>query len=388
MDRDELRDAVEEAAEAAGDGAPSPAQEIKRRGWRRVGSKEEGFRYENARGEPIKGRAHVERVEGLRIPPAWKDVRISPSARADLQATGFDDAGRKQYLYHPEFVERQAARKFEKLGAFARALPRMRELTSEHLEGTDDPVRVRVMAALVRLINEAYFRVGTEEYAKKHRTYGITTLERRHVKLGGDGAVSFEYVGKKGVRQRQVVVDEVLFEVIEQLLAIPGKRVFKYLDEDGELHFANGHMLNAYIREVMAPGISAKDFRTWAGTLLAAEELADAGPAESERQRKQRMTAAAKRVAEQLGNTPAVARASYISPVVFERYEEGKTLEGYMRRAERTIRSRQLEYEPEEVALMGLLGIRLPRTDPQQEPHPSAAAIDHAVAEQEPPAAG
>ncbi len=347
---EELREGVEAA----------PADEIKRRGWRREGDKEHGFHYVNAKGAPIRSPAHIERVENLRIPPAWTDVRISPSFRSDLQATGFDDAGRKQYIYHPEYVARQAERKFRRLALFAASLPRMRTLTSAHLEATSDPLEQRVMATLVRLINEAYFRVGSDEYAERHRTYGITTLLKKHVRLE-QGALRFEYTGKKGVQQRHVITDEQLYAVVEDLLRLPGKRAFQYVDEVGEVRPASGHELNAYIRGVMAPGLSAKDFRTWAGTLLAAETLADLGPADTEREAKKNVTETVKAVAERLGNTPAVARSSYISPVVFERYMEGKTLDGYVRGAERTIRARQLDYDPAEVALVKMLGLQLPR---------------------------
>ncbi|MDQ3327950.1 MAG: DNA topoisomerase IB [Chloroflexota bacterium] len=345
----------ENAADAEQEDA-SAAGRITRRGWRREGTSERGFRYVNAKGEPIRSAPHLQRIESLRIPPAWEDVRISTSYHADLQATGFDDAGRKQYLYHPDFVARQAARKFSKLGRFAKRLSPMREVTSQHLRAADGPEQRRIMATLVRLINEAYFRVGSEEYVKRHKTYGITTLLKRHVQIEGE-TITFRYKGKKGVRQSHIVVDEDLHAVLTVLMDLPGARVFKYLDEEGESHVVNGHDLNAYIREVMGPGISAKDFRTWAGTLLAAEILADLGPAESERQMKQNITETVRQVAEKLGNTPAVARSSYISPVLFERYAEGKTLDSYTRRAAKTIRARQLDLEPEELALVRLLGL-------------------------------
>lgn len=351
---EELKQEVEH--DAARQGERSPAAQIKRRGWRREGNPDDGFRYVNARGEPIRSAPHLERIRSLRIPPAWEDVRISTSFSADLQATGFDAAGRKQYLYHPDFVARQAARKFAKLGTFAGSLPRMREITSQHLQATTDPEQRRIMATLVRLINESYFRVGSEQYVKRHKTYGITTLLKSHVRLEG-GTITFRYKGKKGVRQNHIIVDEDLHAVIAVLMDLPGRRVFKYIDGQGQIRTVNGHELNAYIREVMGPGISAKDFRTWAGTLLAAETLADLGPAASERQMKQNATETVKHVAEKLGNTPAVARASYISPVVFERYAEGKTLDGYTRRAEKMIRARQLDLEPEELALVRLLGL-------------------------------
>jgi DNA topoisomerase-1 len=352
--------ALAEDVAVSQDGQPeAPAIELKRRGWLREGDKERGFLYLNAKGQPIRSAAHLERISRLRIPPAWRDVRISPSFHTDLQATGFDDAGRKQYIYHPDYVARQAARKFDRLGLFASRLPRMRELTSEDLDASTDLTRPRVMATMVRLINEAYFRVGSEEYEKRHRTYGITTLHKRHVRLE-HGAMIFDYRGKKGVRQRQVVIDDQLYAIVERLLTLPGRRVFQHFDEYGELRPASGHELNAYIRQVMSPGLSAKDFRTWGGTLLAAEKLAELGPARSERQAKKNAVEAVKYVAERLGNTPAVARSSYISPVVFDHYMEGKTLEGYARRAERTIRAKQLDYEPEELALVRLLGLRVP----------------------------
>ncbi len=329
------------------------------RGWRREGDKDHGFRYLDSKGREIRSAGTLERIESLRIPPAWTDVHIAASPDANLQAIGFDSAGRKQYIYHPDYVARQAERKFRRLGLFARHLPRMRELTSEHLEASSDPVETRVMATLVRLINEAYFRAGSEEYARKHRSYGITTLLKRHVRLVEDGTMVFRFEGKSGIRQRRVVTDEELFVVMESLMPIPGRRVFQYYDDQGRLHVASGHALNAYIREVMSPGLSSKDFRTWAGTLLAAETLAELGPARSQREMKANVVRTVKRVAEELGNTPAVARSSYISPAVFERYEEGRTLEDYVRRSEKTIRARQLDYEPEELALVRLLGLRI-----------------------------
>ncbi|MDP9379345.1 MAG: DNA topoisomerase IB [Chloroflexota bacterium] len=336
-----------------------PTVELRQRGWRREGDKEHGFRYLNARGQLIKSQPHIERIHRLRIPPAWRDVRISPSFHTNLQATGLDDAGRKQYIYHPDFVARQAARKFDRLGLFATKLPQMRSITSEHLGEETDPTESRIMATMVRLINEAYFRVGSEEYAKRHKTYGITTLLKHHVRLENRQMV-FEYTGKRGIRQNQVITDGQLYEIMERLMGLPGKRMFQYFDEHGELRPANGHELNAYIKRVMSAGLSAKDFRTWGGTLLAAETLAELGPSDSEKQAKKNIVEAVKHVAQKLGNTPAVARSSYISPVVFERYLQGKTLEGYVRRAEKTIHAKQLDYDPEELALVRLLGLKVP----------------------------
>ena len=325
-------------------------------GWRRNGDKDGGFQYSNARGEPIRGKSHLARIERLAIPPAWTDVRISTTAGADLQATGYDAAGRKQYVYHPDFVARQAERKFKRMRRFFDALPTMRDTTSRHLGAETRPVELRVMATLVRLINECYFRVGSEEYTRRHLTYGVTTLLKSHVRMD-DGTLIFSYKGKKGVRQRHVIADEKLLAIVRQLMELPGKRVFQYYDEHDELRAANGHDLNAYIRATMGKGLSAKDFRTWAGTLPAAQILSEIGPAETETQAKRNVVETVKQVAEQLGNTPAVARATYISPVLFEKYMEGKTLEGYTRRAERSIKAQQLDHVPEELALVRLLGL-------------------------------
>lgn len=328
-------------------------------GWKRVGDEECGFTYLNARGTQIESERQLARIQSLVIPPAWTDVQIAPDAHADLQATGVDGAGRKQYIYHPDHVARQAERKFKRLRQFAETLPDMRERTSEDLASANELSEFPVLATMVRLINEAYFRAGSEEYTRRYRSYGITTLLKRHVHLLEDETLLFEYRGKSGVRQRQVVADEDLFAVVVSLMELPGRRLFQYYDDHGEVHAPNGHRLNQYIRQLMGPGISAKDFRTWAGTLIAAESLAELGPATSKRQTDKNIVAAIKRVAEELGNTPAVARASYVSPGVIERYREGKTLDDYVRRSVKTIRARQLDYEPEELALVRLLGLRV-----------------------------
>ncbi|HLI52326.1 MAG TPA: hypothetical protein VKU87_11040 [Thermomicrobiaceae bacterium] len=334
-------------------------------GWTRAGDPEHGFTYHNSRGAPITNERKLSRIKELAIPPAWSDVHISASAEADLQATGIDAAGRKQYIYHPDFVARQAERKYQRLRQFAQHLPELRARTSEDLASTNEPTELRVLATMVRLINEAYFRAGSEEYTRRYRSYGITTLLKRHVHLLEDETLLFQYRGKSGVRQRQVVTDGDLFAVVKSLMEISGRRLFQYYDDRGEVHPATGRLLNQYIRQLMGPGISAKDFRTWAGTLLAAETLAELGPPESERQAEKNIVAAIKRVAEELGNTPAVARASYVSPSVIERYREGKTLDDYVRRSVKTIRASQLDYEPEELALMRLLGLRLPLGHPE-----------------------
>ncbi len=326
--------------------------------WRRKGSKERGFTYLNAQGKPIKDRRQIKRISALAIPPAWQDVVISSNPAAPLQAVGVDSAGRKQYLYHPEFRAQQEATKFERLGSFARRLPDLRRRVNEDL-AADGLGKEQVLALMVRLIEEAYFRVGDDRHTKQNRTFGITTLRKKHLKCHDEQEFCFIYKGKHGITQRQVIVDPELNAVLRELLALPGYRLFQYIDTDGKRRPVTNRMVNMYIKEAMGEQYSAKDFRTWAGTLLAAEALAEMGPAATKTQQQHNIVTACKAVAEQLGNTPAVCRKSYISPKVWETYQQGKTLETFLPRAKRTIKLRQLEQTPEEVALVKLLGFQI-----------------------------
>jgi DNA topoisomerase-1 len=334
---------------------PPAQQKILR--WRRKGSKEKGFVYLNPQGKPIRDRRHLKRISALAIPPAWQEVAIAADPDAPLQAVGIDAAGRKQYRYHPDFQAQQAEAKFQRLGSFARYLPLLRHRLNEDLS-TEGLNKQRVLALVVRLIEEAYFRVGDDRHARQNKTFGITTLRKKHLKCQDAAAFCFIYIGKHNIKQRQVIADEELTAVLRQLLDLPGQRLFQYVD-DGRRYPITNRMVNAYIKEAMGQQFSAKDFRTWAGTLLAAEELAELGPADTLTQQRRNVVAACKAVAEQLGNTPAVCRSSYISPKVFEQYMQGKTLETFLRRAERTVKLRQLEQTPQEVALVKLLGFRI-----------------------------
>lgn len=326
--------------------------------WRRKGSKRRGFTYLNPQGKPIRDRRHLKRISALAIPPAWNDVVVASDPDAPLQAIGVDAAGRKQYRYHPEFEAQQAEAKFKRLGSFARQLPQLRRQINADLN-TEGLNKNRVLALIVRLIEEAYFRVGDDRHTRQNRTFGITTLRKKHLRCDGDDALCFVYTGKHNIKQRQVIVDDHLNTILRELLDLPGQRLFQYIDDEGKRYPITNRMVNQYIKEAMGEQFSAKDFRTWAGTLLAAEELAEIGVADTATQQRHNIVAACKAVAEQLGNTPAVCRKSYISPKVFERYIEGKTLETFLPRAERTIKLHQLEQTPEEVALVKLLGFRI-----------------------------
>jgi DNA topoisomerase-1 len=321
-------------------------------GWRRAGSKGR-FRYLDGRGRQIDDPAKIERIEQLVIPPAWKDVWISPRVGSKLQATGVDKAGRRQYLYHPVFRASQEQMKFDKLVRFAEALPDLRMAMGEHM--THDAYdRERVCAVAVRLINLAWFRVGSDRYAKTSRTHGVTTLSRRHVSIRGS-RVTFRFRAKHSVQVRTTLVDVELAEAIKDLLDQPGAaRLFRY-GRNGDSCALTGAVLNAYIREYMGEEFTAKDFRTWGGTLTAAIALAERGVPESEADAKKTIANVMRTVGERLGNTPAVARNSYVSPAVVEQYLDGRTIEDFRPRQLRVVKARDIGLDPEENALLSLL---------------------------------
>ena len=325
----------------------------RRGGWRRAGSKGR-FRYLDAHGKTITDEAKLERIEALVIPPAWKDVWISPNARAKLQATGVDAAGRRQYLYHPEFRARQEQAKFDKLVRFAEKLPELRAAMAEHME-RDRYDRERVCAIAVRLINLGWFRVGSDRYAKSSRTYGVTTLYRKHVSVRGK-RVAFKFRAKHKVLVHTTLVDSELAQAIKDLLALPGGgRLFRYENGNGEIATLSAAVLNAYIQEHLGDEFSAKDFRTWGGTLLAAVALAEHGPPDTEAEAKRTLAAVMRSVGEQLGNTPTVARSSYVSPAVVEQYLDGRTIDDFRPRHLRVVRARDIGLDPEEQAVTSLL---------------------------------
>jgi DNA topoisomerase-1 len=321
-------------------------------GWRREGSKRH-FRYLDADGRRITDEEKLARIRALAIPPAWKDVWISPSSRTKLQATGVDAAGRKQYLYHPSYRAKQEQAKYDKLIRFAEKLPKLREAMSEHiaLEGMPE---MKVAAIAVRLINLGWFRVGGDRYAKTSRTFGITTLRKSHVSVRGS-RISFRYRGKHSIMIHSAVVDPELAAVMKQLVAQPGARLFKFEQEDGSYCNLDQRRLNAYIREHLGAEFTAKDFRTWGGTLVAAIELAQRDPPATEREAKKRIAEVMRKVGEKLGNTPAVARSSYVSPAVVEQYLDGRTIEDFRPRHLRVVGARDAALNREELATLSLL---------------------------------
>jgi DNA topoisomerase-1 len=334
--------------------AGSATRDRRARWWRRTGSKSRGFRYETANGRAVEDEAALERIKSLVIPPAWREVRISPSPRSALQAIGVDKAGRAQRVYSPTFTAKRARRKYEKIERFGEALPRLRRKTNEDIarEGLG---KERVLAVVVRLINDLYFRVGSEESVKRYRTYGVTTLRNRHIEIKSRGRLVFKFTGKHHIKHRRILVDEELASLVRDIKAIGGSKLFEYVGEDGRVRAVTPRDVNEYIKSVTSQEFSAKDFRTWGGTLLAATELAEMGCCEDARQAKKNLAAAVRRVAEHLGNTPAVCRSCYVHPKVLEAYTRGKSIEEFRPRRARRISRSQPDYTVEEVALLKLL---------------------------------
>jgi DNA topoisomerase I len=287
-----------------------------------------GFRYLDEDGDPVDDADVMERIHELVIPPAWEDVWICPYPGGHIQATGIDAAGRKQYLYHPRWRERRDMEKFDDMVVFARRLPRLRKRVDAELEGGGELTYDRVCACAVRLLDRGFFRVGGEDYAVRNESYGLATMKKRHVRLRDD-VLLFDYPAKSGKRRVQAVVDPAAAEVVEQLKRRRGgsdellayKRDRRWVDLRSE-------DINAWLKDATGEDVSAKDFRTWAATVLAAVALAvsDDAPA-TKTGRKRAISRAVDEVAHYLGNTPTIARASYIDPRVFDRYRDGEVID-------------------------------------------------------------
>ena len=290
---------------------------------RREGSKSR-FRYVHADGRPVRDARTLERIRRLVIPPGWRDVHIAASGRAEIQAWGLDLRQRKQYRYHTRAIERGQLRKYYRVRELARDLPVIRERVRAHA-ASREPSRRAVAAAVVRLISESFFRVGGERYAEENKTFGITTLRKRHVTLVKGQAV-FAYVGKRSIRQRQVVTNRELARLVKRHLASPGTRLFRFRD-GRRWRDLTARDVNEYLHDTLGVSYSAKDFRTWGGTLRAATVLAELGPAKSVTEARRNVATTMRLVASELGNTPSICRKSYVHPIVVARYlDEGETI--------------------------------------------------------------
>jgi DNA topoisomerase I len=291
-----------------------------------------GFRYLEEDGTPIADREVLDRIAELAIPPAWEDVWICPHPRGHIQATGQDEAGRKQYLYHPSWREHRDREKFAEMERFAKALPAMRARTEQDL-AKRGLVRDRVLACSVRLLDHGFFRIGSERYAAENETYGLATLRRKHVRIERGVAV-FHYKAKGAKRHTQEIADPVIVPTIRALRRRDGGgyELLAYRQGRGWVDVRAAE-INAYLKQVMGDDCTAKDFRTWNATVLAAVDLAMNGhEASSKAARKRAASAATKRVAAYLSNTPAVCRSAYIDPRVFDRYDSGETISASLKR--------------------------------------------------------
>jgi DNA topoisomerase IB len=293
-----------------------------------------GFAYYDDDGALIKD-DRLDRIRGLAIPPAWRDVWICPWPNGHIQATGVDAAGRRQYRYHDEWRSRRDAEKHERVLQIAHQLPDVRDEVVAALR-TRGLNRERVLAAAIRLLDLAAFRVGSEQYAEENGTYGLATLRREHVRVRGERTY-FSYTAKGGIEREVELTDRPTATVVRQLLERPegtGEELLAYQVEDGGWRDVTSSEINAYLKEISGAEITAKDFRTWNATVLMAATLAEAPPPKSRTARKRVVSAAYKQVSEQLGNTPAVCKASYVDPRVVDRYEHGETVAHALQPAE------------------------------------------------------
>lgn len=322
--------------------------------WKRMGSKEQGFKYVDVNKNKIDSEENLQRIKSLVIPPAWRHVRISPGKSSKLQAIGIDSTGRIQYIYHPDFSKKQQLKKFAKIEKFGEHLPKLRNSTNEHLSLEKFP-KEKVLAIMIRLVNSLYIRMGTEQSERRYKTYGITTLQKRHLEFGKNNKLIFQFVGKHQIKHRKVLVDEELARLMQDLKNLGRtRRLFHYLDEEQKARQIKSVDLNNYLKSLTSTEFSLKDFRTWGGTLLTAIELAVIGKPNDEKEFKKNLCDAIKKVAAELGNTPAVCRESYVHPTVLESYEKGITIDNFRPKTKRRISHNQSDYEVEEKALLKL----------------------------------
>ena len=316
-----------------------------------------GFRYQSTSGKPLKDRAELARIRKLAIPPAWTDVWICPSPSGHIQVTGRDARGRKQYRYHPDWNRIRDEAKYDRLLTFARALPRVRKTVHEHMSERGLG-RKKVLATVVHLLETTLVRVGNREYARDNKSYGLTTLQDRHVSFGAS-EVRFKFRGKTGKEWRLKVSDRRVARIVRSCQELPGQHLFQYENDDGEICQISSADVNGYLREIGGAEITAKDFRTWAGTVLAAMALCEFERFDSETAAKRNIRAAIEMVAARLGNTTTICRKCYVHPEVLSCYLEGALVKSLKQKIRKGLREEIARLRPEEAATLVLLQSRL-----------------------------
>ncbi len=342
----------QEAAEEAGLRYVSddqPGYTRKRRG--------KEFVYFDTEGKEIRDEARILRLNRLAIPPAYTEVWICPSPNGHLQATGRDDRGRKQYRYHERWREVRDENKYEKMVIFGKALAKIRRAINRDLKRRGLP-REKVLATVVQLLERTFIRVGNEEYAKENHSFGLTTMRNRHVDVRG-ARLCFHFRGKSGKEHEIDLEDRRVAKIIRQLQDLPGQELFQYLDEKGEVRGVTSDDVNEYLRNITGENFTAKDFRTWAGTVLAAMALSAQEPFENKSQAKKNVKTAISAVAQMLGNTPAICRKCYVHPAVLETYLDGTLSEGLKRKAETSLQDALGDLRSEEKRVLEFLQQRL-----------------------------
>ncbi|WP_417429245.1 DNA topoisomerase IB [Halpernia sp.] len=319
-----------------------------------------GFTYKDLFGKTLNKETR-KWIESLVIPPAWKDVEISENPEDKILVTGRDEKNRKQYIYNPKFSKEQSLKKFDRIVDFAENLEHMRRVTGQHLRQRKLS-REKVLATMLRLMDSAYFRPGSSKYTKENKTYGLTTIRSKHLIVENDELI-FSYTGKSHKDQERHIVDAKIAKIVKELDEMPGYEVFKYLDENDKIVDVNSQDLNDYIHEVMGEDFSAKDFRTWGGTMMAAIALDELGACEEKDQKEldKRIKDAVVKVSEKLGNTPAVAKSSYIDPRIIEAYIDGKTMSYFKKEIDKMLQNSN-NLSVEELGVLCLLRGRLKKS--------------------------
>jgi DNA topoisomerase-1 len=316
-----------------------------------------GFTYRNVDGVRLTDAGHLARIRALAIPPAWSSVWICPDPDGHIQAVGFDEKGRKQYRYHPKFREVRDGVKFEHMMLFADALPALRHRVAADM-AAPGLGRAKVLASVVHLLETTMIRVGNETYAKENKSYGLTTLLVRHVKIDGS-ELRFHFKGKSGKTWRLSIRDRRIARIVKSCQELPGQHLFQYFDEAGQRQVVNSADVNSYLKEISGADITAKDFRTWTGTVLAAMVLAEFEHADNTARAKKNVTEAIERVSSRLGNTPTICRKCYVHPEIVTAYLDGGLLLEVQKDIDDQLREDLATLRPEEVAVLSFLRARV-----------------------------